>query len=86
LIVKAEDFLFCKWVVQKFDNLSESCVKVFKLAADGHAGCHVGYNPRHLVKFSKNKDSTKDGGKGYDGVWLKVVQDLRLSNNSAERS
>jgi hypothetical protein len=32
--VKAEDFLFCKWAVQKFDDAPESCVKVFKLAAD----------------------------------------------------
>jgi hypothetical protein len=84
--VKAEDFLFCKWAVQKFDDAPESCVKVFKLAADGHAGCHVGYLPRCLVKSSKNNNSTKDGGKGYDGVWLKVVQNLCLSDNSAEHS
>jgi hypothetical protein len=84
--VKAEDFLFCKWAVQKFDDAPESCIKVFKLATDGHAGCHVGYLPRCLIKSSKNKDGTKDEGKGYDGVWLKVVQNLRLSDNSAERS
>jgi hypothetical protein len=86
--VKGDDYLFCKWAVQKFDSdLAESCVQVFKLAADGHAGCHVGYLPRRLVKASRNKDNNqKDGGKSYDGVWLKVVADLRLSDNSAERS
>jgi hypothetical protein len=65
-------YLFCKWAVQKFDSdLPESCVQVFKLAADGHVGCHVGYLPRHLVGASRNKeDGHKDGGKSYDGVWL----------------
>jgi hypothetical protein len=48
--VKAEDFLCCKWAEQTFDDAPESCVKVFKLAANGHAGCHEGYLPRRLVK------------------------------------
>jgi hypothetical protein len=74
--------------VQKFDSGElESCVQVHKLAADGHICCHVGYLPRRLVKASRDKvDGEKDGGKRYDGMWLKVIQDLRLSDNSAERS
>jgi hypothetical protein len=85
--VKAEDFLFCKWAVQKFDlDVPEACVQVFKLAADGFVGCHVGYLPRRLVKASRDKDGEKDGGKSFHGVWLKVVSDLRLSDNSAERA
>jgi hypothetical protein len=87
--VKANDYLYCKWAVQKFDSGElESCVQVYKLAADGHAGCHVGYLPRRLIKASRDKDDVrkKDGGKRYNGVWLKVISDLRLSDNSAERS
>jgi hypothetical protein len=86
--VKANDYLCCKWAVQKFDSGElESCVQVHKLAADGHICCHVGYLPRRLVKASRDKDDgEKDGGKRYDGMWLKVIQDLRLSDNSAERS
>jgi hypothetical protein len=86
--VKANDYLYCKWAVQKFDSGElESCVQVHKLAADGHICCHVGYLPRHLVKASRDKgDGQKDGGKRYDGMWLKVIQDLHLSDNSAERA
>jgi hypothetical protein len=41
--VKANDYLYCKWAVQKFDSGEiESCVQVYKLAADDHVGCHVG--------------------------------------------
>jgi hypothetical protein len=41
-----------------------------------------------LIKASRSKDDVrkKDGGKSYDGLWLKVISDLRLSDNSAERS
>jgi hypothetical protein len=86
--VKANDYLYCKWAVQKFDlGEIESCVQVHKLAADGHISCHVGYLPRRLVRASRDKaDGEKDGGKSYDGLWLKVAQDLRLSDNSAERA
>jgi hypothetical protein len=53
--VKADDFLYCKWAVQKFDDTPESCVQVYKLASDGHIGCHVGYLPRCIIKASRNK-------------------------------
>jgi hypothetical protein len=88
--VSKEDILYCNWAVQKFDSdIPESCVQVFKLAMDGHvAGCHVGYLPRRVIKSSRSADDRrkKDGGKSHDGTWLKVVSDLRLSDNSAERS
>jgi hypothetical protein len=87
--VKVDDYLFCKWAVQKFDlDAPESCVQVFKLAADGHIGCHVGYLPRRLIKASRDKSDArkKDGGKSFDGLWLKVICDLRISDNSSERS
>ena len=85
--VKADDYLYCKWAVDKFDSdILESCVQVFKLAADGLVGCHVGYLPRRVVKSSRNKEGKKDEGKSYNGMWLQVTSDLRLSDSSAERS
>ena len=85
--VKADDILYCKWAVQKFDLATpESCVQVFKLAADGLVGCHVGFLPRRVIKSSKNEQGEKDGGKSYDGMWLEVITDLRLSGSPAERS
>jgi hypothetical protein len=84
--VVVNDKLYCKWAVQSFDDTPESCVQVYKLAADGHVGCHVGYLPRRLVKSSTDKNGEKDGGKSYEGMWLKVIKDLRTSDNSSERS
>jgi hypothetical protein len=87
--VVKDDILYCKWAVQKFDSdVPETCVQVFKQAPDGHVGCHVGYLPRRVIKASRSKDDRKfkDGGKRYDGTWLMVVADLRISDNSAERS
>lgn len=84
--VATYDYLYCKWAVQTIDGQDEACVQVFKLASDGFAGCHVGYLPRRLIKSSRDKEGKKDGGKAYDGVWLKVVSDLRLSANTSERS
>jgi hypothetical protein len=84
--VAKDDILYCNWAVQKFDlDIPESCVQVFKLAMDGHVGCHVGYLPRWVIKSSRSEDDRRkrDGVKLYDGTWLKVVSDLRLSNNSA---
>jgi hypothetical protein len=55
--VVKDDILYCKWVVQKFDSdIPEACVQVFKLAPDGHVGCHVGYLSRHVIKASRSKD------------------------------
>jgi hypothetical protein len=71
------------------DILPESCIKVFKkLAMDGHVGCHVGYLPRRVIKSLRSEDDhrKREGGKLHDGIWLKVVSDLQLSDNSAERS
>jgi hypothetical protein len=88
--VMAGDFLFCKWAIQKFDDdTPESCVQVHKLADDGHVGCHVGYLPRRLIRASRvstDGKKKKDGGKKYDGLWLKVINDLRLSDNVSERA
>jgi hypothetical protein len=87
--VLVDDILYCKWAVQAFDedgDIPEACVQVYKLACDGHVGCHVGYLPRRVVKASREKDGVKDGGKSMDGLWLKVVKDLRMSENSSERS
>jgi hypothetical protein len=86
--VAKNDKLYCKWAIQKFDSDEpESCVQVFKLASDGHIGCHIGYLPWRLVKGSRDKATReKDGGKSFDGTWLNVVNDLRLSDNTAERS
>lgn len=84
--VTKDDMLYCKWAIQTFEGEAETCVQVFKLAADGQIGCHVGYLPRRLVKASRDEDGKKDGGKSYDGTWLKVVADLRLSDNSSERA
>lgn len=87
--VVVDDKLYCKWAVQSFNDeidAPEACVQVYKLAVDGNIGCHVGYLPRRLVKASRNKKGERDGGKSYEGTWLKVVKDLRLSENSSERS
>lgn len=84
--ISKSDFLYCKWAVQKIDGEDEAVVKVFKLASDGHVGCHVGYLPRRLIKASRDESGKKDAGQKYDGIWLKIVSDLRLSNNSSERA
>jgi hypothetical protein len=87
--VVKDDLLYCNWAVQKIaSDVPEACVQVFKLAPDGHVGCHVGYLPRRVVKSSRCKDDSKkkDQGRSFNGTWLKVVSDLRLSDNSAERS
>jgi hypothetical protein len=78
------DKLYCRWAVQLFDEKKtpESCIQVYKLARDGHVGCHVGYLPRRLVMSSRDKD----GGRSYDGLWLTVKKDLRESENSAEHA
>lgn len=56
----------------------EEVVKVFKIERDGMANCHVGYLPRRLFK--------KHGAKQFDGIFLRVVSDLRTSENTAERA
>ena len=86
--VKEGDPLYCSWEVQEFDGETESVVQVHKLAGDGFVGCHIGYLPRRLIKASRSNhgDHKKDGGRSYDGTWLNVVADLRLSKSAAERS
>jgi hypothetical protein len=76
------DKLYSRWAVQLFaeKKTPESCIQVYKLARDGHVGCHVGYLPRHLVMSSRDKD----GGRSYDGLWLTVKKDLPESENLAE--
>jgi hypothetical protein len=62
--VLVDDILYCKWAVQTFDedgDTPEACIQVYKLARDGHVGCHVGYLPRRVVKASRDKDGEKDG-------------------------
>jgi hypothetical protein len=74
--VVVNDKLYCKWAVQSFDDdcTPESYVQVYKLVVDGLVGCRVGYLHRQLVRASRDKNSKKDGGKSYEGMWLKVIQ------------
>jgi hypothetical protein len=60
------------------DDGYEEVVKVFKIEKDGMANCHVGYLPRRLFK--------KHGANKFDSLFLRVVDDLRTSPNSADRA
>jgi hypothetical protein len=82
--VFVDNKLYCKWAVQSFDDecTPESCIQVYKLVADGHVGCHVGYLPRQLVRASRDKNGKKDRGKSSEGMWLKVIKDFQTSENS----
>lgn len=86
--VTVGDKLFCRWQVQQFHDRDEpeACVQVFKMAADGGVGCHVGYLPLRLVMTSRDSDGIEDLGMSYNGKWMTVVHDLRISDNTAERS
>ena len=87
--VQEGDKLYCKWAVQEVEEgEKETCVQVYRLAGDGFVGCHIGYLPRRIIKSSVSPkgDNKKDGGQSYDGMWLNVATDLRLSASTAERS
>ena len=95
--VQVDDKLYCKWGVQRPDTdeddggndgnnvNNEACVEVHKLGTDGCITCHVGYLQRRIVKASRDATGNKDGGKTYDGMWLTVVTDLRLSDSAGDR-
>jgi len=75
--VQVSNILIAKWCVQDFGNGLEQCYQVWKIGQDGLPTCHVGYLPKRL--FSKKPD------KYFDGIVLRVAEDLRVSENSAER-
>ena len=79
--IEVDDFLYCKWEAKEFDGKLQPCIEVHSLNIDGFVGCHVGYLPRRVIKSSKGSDGKKDGGKKYNGMWLQVIEDLRLSDN-----
>jgi hypothetical protein len=55
--VLVDDILYCKWAVQTCDDEPpEACVQVYKLAHDGHVGCHIGYLPQRVVNASQIRD------------------------------
>lgn len=75
--VDVGDILLCEWSVQQFrDDTSEACVRVHRINSDGLVGCHVGYLPKRCLKGA-------DTGKHLGGMVLQVVEDLRLSENTA---
>jgi hypothetical protein len=80
--VKENDVLFCTWQIQLIENSTlgepEEVVQVYKIAEDGLAYCHVGYLPKRLFR--------KYGPKQFDKMFLRVLKDYRISDNSHERS
>jgi hypothetical protein len=80
--VKVGDMLFCTWQIQLIEhsNMSEpeEVIQVYKVAPDGLAYCHVGYLPKRLFR--------KYGPKQFDKLFLRVLIDYRISDNSHERS
>jgi hypothetical protein len=79
--VRCTDKLVCKWGMQRIDESptgkDEEVVFVHALDEEGYAGCHIGYIPRHYFP--------KYGAKAFDLAYLKVTEDYRKNNNSAER-
>jgi hypothetical protein len=79
--VRKTDKLVCKWAMQLIDESpggeEEEVAQVFTLTDDGFAGCHIGYIPkRYYYKF---------GFRRFDLMYLKLHEDYRFSDNSAER-
>lgn len=78
--VDVGDVLLCRWNVQQFvGDIPEAVVKVFRINNDGLPGCHIGYLPKRHLKLG-------DSGKYLNGTVLKVIEDLRLSENRSARS
>lgn len=81
--VVVSDKLYCSWEIQPMEadpNENEEVVKVFKIETDesgrGLATCHVGYIPRwYFFRFNPVM---------FDQMYLRVKEDLRLSNNKQE--
>jgi hypothetical protein len=80
--VKVNDVLFCTWQIQLIEEVRtgelEEVVQVYKVAEDGLAYCHVGYLPKRLFR--------KYGPKQFDKIFVRVLKDYWISDNSHERS
>lgn len=78
--VEAGDILVCEWGADDFRGYIEPCVKVSKVADDGLICCHVGYLQKRLI--AKSTSLNLD----FNGLVLRVVDDLRLSESAAKRA
>jgi hypothetical protein len=80
--LKENDILFCTWQIQLIENSTlgepEEVEQVYKVAEDGLAYCHVGYLPKRLF--------CKYGPKQFDQLFVRVLKDYRISDNSHEQS
>jgi hypothetical protein len=74
------DKLICSWHVEPTEDEDlDEVVKVHKIGTDGFVTCHVGYLPKRMfVKYG--------GAKKFDLMYLRVTDDLRVSENKHERS
>jgi hypothetical protein len=74
------DKLVCRFFVVPIgpNEALEAVVQVHKVGFDGLLCCHVGYVPRRLFPRYQPKL--------FNGMVLRVVDDLRVSNNTHERA
>jgi hypothetical protein len=73
------DVLFCIWQIQLIDNSTTGELEeVYKVVEDGLAYCHVGYFPKRLF--------WKFGPKLFDKMFVHLLEDYGISNNSHEQS
>lgn len=77
--VGPKDILVTKWAIMKFGEAREECYPVWKISRDdGLPQCLVGFLPRRVF--------VKKPLKYFDHVVLRVVEDLRVSENKTERA
>jgi hypothetical protein len=60
------------------DYFQQDVVKVYKIERERMANCHVGYLPKRLFK--------KPGAHKFDAIFLRVMADLRISENKSDRA